>query len=349
MPFRNLSETYGTCSSAKKTSPAVKGCAVLRFTPALVAKKTVAGAIVGLMALSAAWSGAAHAEPAQDTVAGFTELSQQVEQLAETMNSARLDLDKKLQLLSEADRKHADDLAALDPIKAQLATYQGAADKLAAAVYMGGRTDGLSAILTAASPTNLIDALDIQRVMATGMSEQMQSLRRVNQEAQAVEAASAKSAADAKAAADAAVAVRADLQNKQAELQTQIGAVKVRYAMLPPAEQNALTALPPSVMAALGPVGPIPMVGTPGLVPNARGLAAYIMSTYPGVQSIGGVRADSRPDHPSGHALDIMIGSDMGLGDAINADLQSQAARFGVAYTMWRVAAHFDHVHVTVS
>lgn len=102
-------------------------------------------------------------------------------------------------------------------------------------------------------------------------------------------------------------------------------------------------------MAALGPVGPIPMVGTPGLVPNARGLAAYIMSTYPGVQSIGGVRADSRPDHPSGHALDIMIGSDMGLGDAINADLQSQAARFGVAYTMWRVAAHFDHVHVTVS
>ena len=121
----------------------------MKFALALVAKKTVAGAIVGLMALSAAWGGAAHAEPAQDTVAGFNELSQQVEQLAETMHSARLDLDKKLQLLSEADRKHADDLAALDPIKAQLATYQGAADKLAAAVYMGGRTDGLSAILTA--------------------------------------------------------------------------------------------------------------------------------------------------------------------------------------------------------
>ena len=93
----------------------------------------------------------------------------------------------------------------------------------------------------------------------------------------------------------------------------------------------------------------VPTVGMGGLVPNARALADYIMSTYPGVQSIGGVRADSRPDHPSGRALDIMIGSDMGLGDAINADIQSQAGRFGVEYTMWRVANHFNHVHVTVS
>lgn len=92
----------------------------------------------------------------------------------------------------------------------------------------------------------------------------------------------------------------------------------------------------------------VPLVGGGGLTPNARALAQYITATYPGVQSIGGVRPDSRPDHPSGRALDIMIGSDMGLGDAINADIQSQAGRFGVEYTMWRVANHFNHVHVTV-
>ena len=103
------------------------------------------------------------------------------------------------------------------------------------------------------------------------------------------------------------------------------------------------------MQAALGPGAAIPTVGMNGLVPNARALAAYIIATYPGVQSIGGVRADPLPDHPSGHAIDIMIGSDMGLGDAINADVQSQAGRFGVAYTMWRVANHFNHVHVTVS
>lgn len=100
--------------------------------------------------------------------------------------------------------------------------------------------------------------------------------------------------------------------------------------------------------AALGPGGPVPTVGIGGLVPNARALAAYISTTYPGVQAIGGVRADPLPDHPSGHAIDIMIGFDMGLGDAINADVQAQAGRFGVSYTLWRVANHFNHVHVTV-
>jgi len=108
------------------------------------------------------------------------------------------------------------------------------------------------------------------------------------------------------------------------------------YAMSPAAQQ-----------AALG--GAVPTIGMGGVVPNARALAAYIINAYPGVQSIGGVRSDPLPDHPSGHAIDIMIGSDMGLGDAINADVQGQAGRFGVVYTLWRVANHFNHVHVTVS
>ena len=93
----------------------------------------------------------------------------------------------------------------------------------------------------------------------------------------------------------------------------------------------------------------VPTVGMNGLSPNARALLQYITANYPGVQSIGGVRADSRPDHPSGHALEIIIGSDKGLGDAINADVKSQSGRFGVQYTMWRVSDHFNHVHVTVA
>ncbi len=109
------------------------------------------------------------------------------------------------------------------------------------------------------------------------------------------------------------------------------------FASSPAAEQAAFTG------------GAVPTVGMGGLVPTARALAACISNTYPGVQSIGGVRSDPLPDHPSGHAIDIMIGSDMGLGDAINADVQSQVGRFGVVYTMWRVANHFNHVHVTVS
>lgn len=112
---------------------------------------------------------------------------------------------------------------------------------------------------------------------------------------------------------------------------------------------SAYVISPAAQQAALGPGGAVPTVGMGGLVPNARALAAYVATTYPGVQAIGGVRSDPLPDHPSGRAIDIMIGSDMGLGDAINADIQSQVGRFGVAYTLWRVANHYNHVHVTVS
>lgn len=95
--------------------------------------------------------------------------------------------------------------------------------------------------------------------------------------------------------------------------------------------------------------GAVPIVGGNGLCPNASALAQYVRANYPGVLSIGGVRSDPLPDHPSGHAIDIMVGVNSGLGDTINADVQRQAARFGVRYTLWRVAAHFDHVHVTVA
>lgn len=232
----------------------------MSFHPAFATKsvlcKPFIGAVVGFTIFTAACSGSALADPAEDTLAQLRELSRQAEQLTEGMHSAEIDLDKKLALQTEADQKHSNDLAALEAAKAHLANYQGSVDKLAAAMYMGGRTDGLNAILTAASPQNLIDKLAVQRVMATEMAQQMQGFRQANQDALAVEAVSAKSAAEAKAAADDAAAVRADLQRKQSELQTQIVAVKARYTMLTAAQQAALAApaaLPPAIAAVVPP------------------------------------------------------------------------------------------------
>lgn len=309
-----------------------------------VVKKLMVVATAGLITLGAALSPVAlcpvaHAEPAQDNAPNLNELTAQAQQLTDDMRTAQQDFDRKMQLLAAADKKYADDLAALQATEARLGDYQRTVDRFAAAVYMGGRTDGLNAVLTAQSPTALIDTMAMQQMVATEVSRNMQSFRRLHQEAQAVQVASAESAANAKAAVDEAVVARDALKAKQTELRTQIALVSARYSITPQ----------PSVMAALGITTPIPTVGMRGLVPNAWMLAAYIMATYPNIKAIGGVRADPLPDHPSGRAIDIMIGGDMALGDAINADVQRQAARFGVQYTMWRVAAHFDHVHITVS
>ena len=139
------------------------------------AHKWFAGAVAGATVLASLLSTPAMADPAQDAVTKIGELSRQAEQLTEQMHAAELDLDKKVQAQTAAEQSHANDLAALDAARLQLSSYQGSVNTLAASVYMGGRTDGLNAILTAASPQGLIDKMAVQRVMGIEMAAQMQS------------------------------------------------------------------------------------------------------------------------------------------------------------------------------
>ena len=216
------------------------------------AQRRFASVIAGITVLAGLWTTSAFADPAEDAVAKLNELSRQAEQLTEDMHAAQLNLDQKVQAQAEAETAHAADLRALDSTKVQLTSYQGAVDKLAASVYMGGRTDGLNAILTVSSPQGLIDKMAVQRVMGTEMAAQMQSFRHLNDEAVRIEAASALSAAEAKVAADEAAAVRADLQRKQSQLQVQIVAVKARYQSLTPTQRAVLATpapVPPEFLA----------------------------------------------------------------------------------------------------
>lgn len=223
------------------------------------------------MLLASLLASGVHADPADDALAKLNELSRQAEQTTEAMHSAQLDLSNKLDVQAAAERKHTDDLAAADATRAQLATYQAGVDKFAAAMYMGGSTDGLSAILNAESPQGLIDKLAVQKVMATEMSDQMANYKKLTADAAAAEAASAASAEAAKTAAEQAAAVRADLQSKQSKLQVQIAVVKSQYMALTPTQRVALAApAPPPPPEALPPGPDVLAAGpAPGLPPEA--------------------------------------------------------------------------------
>ncbi|HYZ67565.1 MAG TPA: peptidoglycan hydrolase RipC, partial [Mycobacterium sp.] len=221
--------------------------------------------MAGLTIFGGIVAGHVQADPADDALAKLTELSRQAEQTTEAMHSAQLDLTNKLAAQQAAEAKHAADAAAVESAKSQLATFQGAVDKLAAAQYMGGRTDGMDAMLTATSPQGLIDQLSVQRVMAAEMSAQMKSYREIGQQAALAEQASAKSAADAKTAAEQAAAVRADLQSKQSRLQVQIAVVKSKYEALTPGQREALAAIPPMP----APPAPMPAPPAPDAAPPA--------------------------------------------------------------------------------
>ncbi len=209
------------------------------------------------MVLGSIVAGHVQADPADDALAKLNELSRQAEQTTEAMHSAQLDLNNKLAAQQAAEEKHAADTAAAESAKSQLAKFQSSVDKLAAAQYMGGRTDGLDAMLTATSPQGLIDQLAVQRVMASEMSAQMKSYRDIGQQAALAEDASARSAAEAKTAAEQAAAVRADLQSKQSKLQVQIAVVKSQFQALTPNQREALAAMPPM------PVPPAPEAAPP--------------------------------------------------------------------------------------
>ncbi|MET0758732.1 MAG: peptidoglycan hydrolase RipC [Mycobacterium sp.] len=240
-----------------------------------VVRRPVIGVIAGLTLLTGVLTANVQADPADDALAKLNELSRQAEQTAEAMHSAQLDLNNKLVVQRDADAKHAADVAAADAAKAQLATFQSAVDRFAAAQYMGGRTDGMSAMMTAASPKHLIDQLAVQRVMATEMSAQLASYRGIGEQAAWAEEASAISASEAKTATEQAAAVRAELQSKQSQLQIQIAVVKSQYLALTPNQRAALAAIPPAPAAppdpppaALPPAGdPAILAAPPGGIP----------------------------------------------------------------------------------
>ncbi|MGB3353751.1 MAG: peptidoglycan hydrolase RipC [Mycobacterium sp.] len=207
--------------------------------------RPVISAIAGLAVLGSILTGQALADPADDALAKLNELSRQAEQTTEAMHTAQLDLNNKLAAQQAAEAKHVSDIEAVESAKAQLATFQKSVDTLAAAQYMGGRTSGFDAMLTAKSPQGLIDQLAVQRVMAHEMQAQMAGYRELGAQTQLAEQASAASAAESKTAAEQAAAVRADLQSKQSQLQVQIAIVKSQYDALTPNQREVLAAMPP--------------------------------------------------------------------------------------------------------
>jgi cell wall-associated NlpC family hydrolase len=225
-------------------------------------KRPIICAISGLTLFAGIVAGNVQADPADDALAKLNELSRQAERTTEAMHSAQLDLNTKLARQQQAEAKQAADQAAFDAANSKLATFQAAVDKFAAAQYMGGRTNGMDAMLTADSPQRLIDQLSVQRVMASEMSAQMNSYRTVNGQTAKAQEASAKSAADAKTAAEQAAAVRADLQSKQSQLQVQMAVVKSQFEALTPGQREALAAVPPAPVppAALPPAPEDPAI-----------------------------------------------------------------------------------------
>lgn len=370
---------------------------IIRITAArLWVRRTAYGAAATVLALAVS-IGAVAADPASDALSRLNELSRQAVQSREAVTAAQHDADAKQADQTAAEERHRGDLEALDAANAKLAPYQAAVNRVAAMTYMGGRTGQVSAVLGASSPKQLIDELAVERAVAAEMAAQMTAFKTARERAAAAAQASDRSAAEARAAAEQSAAVRADLETKWADLQRQILAAEAQYAALTPRQQavidNAAAVLPPAPNAP-GPADP-PLAAIPGvppgdvapppaavpdlpealpvgvaseagLQPNTILAARAVSARFPQIADIDGVRPDSKPWHPSGLAIDIMIPNHdspegIALGNEILAFMMANAARFGLQDVIWRGTyytpggprgsgyGHYDHVHVTTT
>ncbi len=334
------------------------------------------------------------ADPAGDALLRLNELSQQAVQSREAVTAAQREADAKLAEQAAAADRHRADLAALEVANSQLKPHQAAADRVAAMNYTSGRNGQAAALLAAASPQQLIDQLSVQRAVAAGIANQLAAFRSARERAAAAAQASERSAADANAAAESAAAVRAELQAKWSDLLRRIAAAEAQYAALTPQQQAAVDnagppppqGAPDPAIAAMpdvpaGDVAPPPLTAAAaeipealplgvaseaGLQPNTVFAARAVSARFPQISSIGGVRPDSKPWHPSGLAIDVMIpnpGSPEGiaLGNEILAFAMNNADRFGLQDVIWRGTyytpagpqasgyGHYDHVHITTT
>ena len=323
------------------------------------------------------------ADPASDALAKLDELSQQALQSRQAVTAAQRDVDARRAEQAATEEAHRLDLSALDAANAQLAPHQDAVDRVAAMTYMGGGTGQFAALLTANSPQQLIDGMALRQAVAVSAAEQLKALHAARDQATHAAVASEKSASDARAAAEQAAAVRAEFQAKLSEMLKQIAAAEAQYAALTPQQQAVIdTAVPPPsvppppaeeappVLAAarvdIPEALPVGVASEAGLQANTVVAARAVSAQFPQIAEIDGVRPDSKPWHPSGLAIDIMIpnsGSPEGiaLGDQILAFAMSNAARFGLQDVIWRGTyytpagpqasgyGHFDHVHITTT
>ena len=350
-------------------------------------RRAVCGLAATVLVLGASVGGA-YADPAADALAKLNELSQQAVQSRQAVTAAQRDVDATAAVQAAADDRHRADLQALEAANAQLQPYQAAINRVAAMEYMSGRSGQMAAVLTAGSPQQLIDRLSLQRTVAAQAADQMKIFLATRERAATAAQASEQSAAGARAAAEKAAAVRADMQSKLSEMLKQIAAAEAQYAALTPQQQAAVDLAPPpaapapqdpAIIAMPGPPSlaaavmdipeaalPVGVANEAGLQPNAILAARAVSAQFPQIGEIGGVRPDSKPWHPSGLAIDIMIpnsGSPEGiaLGDQIMAFAMANAGRFGVQDVIWRGTyytpagpqasgyGHFDHVHITVT
>lgn len=88
-----------------------------------------------------------------------------------------------------------------------------------------------------------------------------------------------------------------------------------------------------------------PSPGEGGLKPIGVLMKRLIHRIWPSIKEIGGYRQDAYPEHPSGRALDVMVGVGNPIGDQVNDWAHGNHGQFPLIHSIWKQAMHYPPNH----
>ncbi len=175
----------------------------------------------------------AHAQPADDALKSYTDLTREAEKLTQDHLKAQSDLARANAIVvgaTEAEKKALADSE----------QYRGQVDVLTTASFEGARLTNLSAFLTSTSQQDFLERMQAMNIIA---SDQNAAVSRMN----ATLNAARKARTDATTAASAAQKFAADVSTRKVAMDQQVTVARNKYQSLSAPQKQTLAAPGPAV------------------------------------------------------------------------------------------------------
>lgn len=192
-------------------------------------------ALAAVIAATVVSMPSAHAQPADDALKAYTDLTREAEKLSQDHLKAQSDLTKAKGIVvaaSEAEKKAL----------AESEQYRDQVDVLTTASFEGARLTNLSAFLTSTSQQDFLERMQAMNIIA---SDQNAAVERMN----ATLTAAQKARTDATTAASLAEKFATDVSTRKVAMDQQVTAARTKYQSLSTPQQKTLANTGPKVTA----------------------------------------------------------------------------------------------------
>jgi cell wall-associated NlpC family hydrolase len=199
-----------------------------------VARTSALAAVVAATVVSMP---SAHAQPADDALKVYTDLTREAEKLSQDHLKVQGDLSKAKSIVvvaTEAEKKAL----------AESEQYRGQVDVLTTASFEGARLTNLSAFLTSTSQRDFLERMQAMNIIAI---DQNAAVSRMN----ATLTAAQKARSDATRAASAAEKLATDVSTRKAAMDQQVTVARTKYQSLSAPQKQTLAAPSPKVSVAV--------------------------------------------------------------------------------------------------